>query len=178
MLIRHAYGSDIPSILALGEEFGHRMNYMKDPELLAKYVDRILVAEDVVQDIGQHTGVVGFYHYIVSTDPGFSEMAACYKQIPDCIMDRIKIDTESNPICLMMQGGSHREVFREFVKYLQREYKLIACWCSEKSARPKTYEELGFKFDRPGMEARFFNVNKGDYSTYRLGVWRKWEWVL
>jgi hypothetical protein len=176
VIIRKSYSSDIPRILALGEEFGHRMNYMKDPELLSKYVDRILVAEDVVQDIGQHVGVVGFYHYIVSTDPGFWEMVTCYKQIPTALI-RLLVGQTDKPFCIMMQGGSHRGVFREFVKYLQNEYNLIACWCSEKSNRPKTYEELGFKFD-PKDTSKFFNVNKGDYSTYRMGIWKRWEWVV
>ncbi len=173
MEIRTATKDDLSSIMALGQEFNHLMIYQKDPMMMEQYLDRILVAEGIVQDIGQFTGVVGYYHYIVSGDPGFEEMLRCYRQFPDHLIHeaRVKV-TLGKPLCVCMQGASHREAFREFVLYLQERYPEIWNYCSIKSRRVDTYKEMGFTY---GLidQYTFFNVSKGDKSTYQLGRWRR-----
>lgn len=190
MEIRTATKEDLPRILELGKEFGHQMLYQKDPEVMEKYLSRILVAEEILDTGGpgwvnddnpELRGMVGFYHYIVSGDPGFEEMLRCYRQFPESLVSwacEVKFgysevrDRSPGELCICMQGASHREVFTEFIKYLQSKYPEIWCYCSVKSRRSDTYEALGFTFD-PTDEHTFWNIHKGDYSTYRLGRWTR-----
>jgi len=43
MNIRTATLEDLPTILALGKEFGHQMLYQKDPDVMAMYLDKIFL---------------------------------------------------------------------------------------------------------------------------------------
>ena len=178
--IRPATVDDLHDIMNLGEEFGHRMLYQKDSDVMLTCIPRILVAEKpvksetlyvhkIVKEVALE--VVGYYHYIVSGDPGFEEMLYCWRQFPRRLVTRTSL-YGNGELCVCMQGGSHREVFRDFIKYLQEGHPEIWCYCSKKSARPTSYTELGFTFD-PEEEYTFFNVNKGGVSTYRLGRWTK-----
>ena len=170
MEIRTAGTKDLERIISLGIEFKHLMLYQKDPAILGQYLPRILVAEEnsYAEDSGRkEKEVVGYYHYIVSGDPGFEEMLRCYRQFPERIIQRaVALET----LCVCMQGASHREVFREFILYLQKKFSRVWCYCSVKSARPETYTDLGFVFEEED-EHTFFNVSKGGISTYRLGTW-------
>lgn len=189
MKVRTATKEDLLRILALGQTFGHQMSYQKDPTLMEKYLSRILVTEEpVLKDDGSNaldskyvgSQVVGFYHYIVSTDPGFAEMLRCYRQMPEYIIDqaiRIHKDTSigDSGLCVIMQGGCHRDAFVEMVKYLQTYYSEIWCWNSitdpkAPSSKIQGYKDLGFRY-KPGDQSKFFNVHKGDFSTYCLGRW-------
>lgn len=177
MEIRTATKEDLPRIIELGQEFGHLMLYQTSREIMEKYLPRILVAEEPkrVEDskYGPVTmgGVVGYYHYIVSGDPGFEEMLRCYRQLPEGIVQTTQWYATGG-LCICMQGGSHREVFRKFILDLQGKYSRIWCYCSLKSQRPGTYRELGFAFN-PAEKFSFWNIHKGDYSTYQLGKWTK-----
>ena len=177
MEVRPATKDALSKILELGKEFGHQMGYQKDSGLMEKYLPRILVAEETIDKGGPGwinddnpviKEVVGFYHYIVSGDPGFEEMLECYRQFPNCLVQ----EADQGDLCICMQGASHREVFREFILHLQVEYPKIWCYCSVKSQRVETYKVLGFIFN-PMEQFTFFNCNKGDYSTYRLGRWKR-----
>jgi len=176
VLVRPAVAGDLHDILNLQEDFGHWMMYQKDPEVMERCLPRILVAEEDVS--GAPAGyepdmkVVGYYHYIVSGDPGFGEMLRCWRQFPDSVVWEAVEQYDSSELCICMQGASHRDVFSEFIKYLQSKYSGIWCYCSAKSHRPDAYTELGFMFD-PKEEFTFFNCNKGDVSTYRLGRWTR-----
>ena len=134
MEIRTAVKSDLPRILELGVEFNHLMIYQKDPMMMEQYLDRILVAEEPWEsEGGAHWGkrVVGYYHYIVSGDPGFEEMLRCYRQFPDHLIHEAGVKvTLGKLLCICMQGASHREAFREFVLYLQERYSEIWNYCS------------------------------------------------
>jgi len=157
MKIRKAVKDDLP-----------RMQGSLEP-----YLDEIIVAEDVVQDKGQFTGVVGYYHYLpIPVDhEGLEramELLRCAKQFPGRLVQ--EAFRKSGKLCVCMQGASHREVFTEFIKYFQERYSEIWCYCSVKSRRSETYKKLGFIFG-PEEEVTFFNFTKGDFSTYRLGRW-------
>jgi hypothetical protein len=178
--IRPATVNDLDRILELGKQFGHQMLYQKDHDVMQTCIPRILVAEEdqICDTLESHKVVsesrkvvVGYYHYIVSGDPGFEEMLTCWRQFPDVLVT--EADFYGNgKLCICMQGGSHREVFRQFIEYLQTRYPEIWCYCSKASARPDSYTNLGFTFG-PEEEYLFFNCNKGGESTYRLGRWSK-----
>lgn len=188
MEIRTATKEDLSRIMELGAEFGHLMLYQKDIDVMEKYLPRILVAieevptgvlcEGKIQEVPpSHKVVVGYYHYIVSGDPGFEEMLRCYRQFPEeIIREAVNFGQfrpySAKPLCICMQGAAHREVFREFILYLEVEYPEVWCYCSIRSRRVETYRALGFAFD-PKEQFTFFNVSKGDESTYQLGRWKK-----
>jgi len=175
--IRTATKEDLPRIMELGKEFGHQMGYQKDPALMETYLSRILVATEIERTVGPGRDfmdleeVVGFYHYIVSGDPGFEEMLRCYRQFPESTIVEASYQ-RAGKLCICMQGGSHREVFREFVLYLQKRLQEIWSYCSLKSQRVDTYEDLGFTFN-PKEQYTFFNIHAGRESTYRLGRWTR-----
>lgn len=162
MIIRKAREEDLDTILDLGKRFGHLMLYQTSPSVMKLCLPRILVAEEMGE-------VVGYYHYIVSGDKGFSEMLEHYKLLPQVLIEEAS-NKSLGSLCVLMQGGSHREVFTKFVQMLQISYPEIWCFCSIRSQRPETYEKLGFSFKE---KFTFFNVNKGEDSTYRLGRWTK-----
>ena len=188
-MIRLAKSEDLDKVLELGKHFGHQMLYQKDSDLMSRYIDmsRVIVWEEEVPNLvgvfggpprqeGTKKEVTGFYHFILDKDPGFVEMLRCYREMPELVVEEAKqfnfrhsIDSK---LCVCMQGGSHREVFREFIKWMQERYSHIWCYCSKKSARPQSYEELGFTFS-PREQYTFFNIHKGDMSTYKLGRWAK-----
>lgn len=192
MKIRTATKEDLPRIVQLREEFGHSMLYQYFPELMEKYLDRILVAEEPIgskiptlpfgapiEDTIEYE-VVGYYHYIASGDPGFGEMLRCYKQMPTWIIKEILLHHRSDQdwkSCVLMQGACHRDVFEEVIKHLQSQYNFLWCWNSitnsdKPSGKIQGYKTLGFTYS-PEEKHTFWNVHKGDYSTYCLGRWRK-----
>lgn len=178
MQIRTATKGDLPRILELGRQFGHQMLYQKEPELMERYLPRILVAVDNTSDLGtgNYIFVVGYYHYIVSGDPGFYEMLRCYRQFPEMLIHEASLTN----ICVVMQGGCHRDAFREIITYLQSKYPRIWCYNSitnaaaggPVSSKIAGYKELGFVYN-PIYQFTFFNVHKGDHSTYALGKWSR-----
>jgi len=187
MEIRTAAKEDLPRILELGREFGHLMLYQKDTEVMGKCLPRILVAEKEIPYEPPIVGlpnpkeVVGYYHYIVSSDPGFEEMLRCYRQFPEELIHEAvyglpypthSIRDRQSELCVIMQGACHREVARLFYRYLMERYPEIWVYCSIKSHRPDTYKELGFTFD-PEEQYTFYNIHAGRESTYRLGRWEK-----
>jgi len=115
------------------------MLYQKDPDVMAMYLDRILVVEETVgskiptslygspiEDTLEKE-IVGFYHYIVSKDPGFEEMLRCYRQFPEELIHEAVTGlpypthtmTDRDPeLCVIMQGGCHRDTARAFYGYL------------------------------------------------------------
>ena len=168
MEIRKANKSDLLQICALGEEMGHLMFYQKDPELLRPYLREIIVAEE-------DNGIIGYYHYLtIPEDPQgwnrVSELLRCIKQFPEFLIARAA--AKAGKLCVCMQGASHREVFREFVLWMQKRYPEVWCWCSVKSKRPDTYKDLGFVF-REWEGRSFYNIHAGYWSTYQLGVWKR-----
>ena len=195
MIIRTATENDLDTILALGKQYGHQMLYQQSPELMKRYLNRIIVAEDnpthpniilgqpVIMRIVNKLEVVGFYHYIVSGDPGFEEMLRCYRQMPESIITEARDFGKFKPhymktqLCIVMQGGCHRDAFKELIGYLQSQY--VELWCynsitdqSKPSSKIEGYCQLGFTYD-PEDKSTFFNVHKGGYSTYQLGRWTK-----
>ena len=186
MEIRTATKGDLPRIMELREEFGHSMLYQYFPEVMEKYLDRIIVAEEIIPapksslDLEDYLEVVGYYHYIVSGDPGFREMLRCYRQMPNSLVKEILLHHRSDQgwkSCILMQGACHRDAFEVLVKYLQSQYQFLWCWNSitntdKPSGKIEGYKRLGFTY-REGDKHTFFNVHKGDYSTYRLGRWIK-----
>ncbi len=167
MLIRHARKEDLNSIALLGTQFGHLMNYQKDPEVLSHFLGRIVVATKG----GLRNEVVGYYHYVLSGDYDFEEQLRASKQMAPKIVDEA-MTRDIRLLLVCMQGASHRDAFRGFIELFQTWIPEIWCYCSIKSHRSETYEELGFTFD-PDEERAFFNLTKGDFSTYRLGRWKR-----
>ncbi len=172
MEIRVATGEDLDRILELGREFNHLMLYQKDSEMMGQYLHRILVAEgDTWQTLeGRDSSkVVGYNHWIQSDDLGFEEMLRCYRQMPEKVIYEAVNLTED--LCVPMQGGAHREVWEQFIKYYQEGFSNIWCYTSIKSeGRTQSYKDLGFTFN-PKEQFTFWNASKGDYSTYQLGRW-------
>jgi hypothetical protein len=170
-VIRLAKQSDLDTIMALGKEFSHQMLYQKDRGLMSRYIDmdRILVWEELTKSSLITPEVTGFYHFIVSGDPGFKEMLRCYREMPEYIVFEAG-SYKVGELCICMQGGSHREIFREFVLWMQKAFPNIWCYCSKRSQRPDSYIQLGFTFNLD-EEYTFYNIHKGDESTYRLGRW-------
>jgi len=190
MEIRTATKEDLPRIMELGRAYGHLMLYQKSREMVEQYLDRILVAGEDVSGapVGYEPDmkVVGYYHYIVSGDPGFEEMLRCYRQFPEELVEDAVYGTQmegvtrvlsdiprgKGELCVIMQGACHRDVARLFYDYLMDRYPEIWVYCSIKSHKPDTYKELGFSFN-PEEQFSFFNVSKGDKSTYQLGRWKR-----
>lgn len=181
-MIRLAKQSDVDTILSLGEEFGHLMLYMKDEALISRYIEmnRIIVWEEPE---GKPTSeyrfgpkVTGFYHFIVSGDPGFNEMLLHYRQMP------LKLTMDSDTLqpgklCVAMQGGCHRDVFKKLIQYLQSQYPIMWAWnsCTDPkapSSKIQGYKDVGFKYSDQEIYS-FFNIHKGDMSSYRLGRWKR-----
>ena len=172
MEVRTATSKDLDRIMELGEEFGHRMLYQKDRKLMEGYLSRILVVVGSRKSLFwmQYPEIVGYYHYIVSGDSGFEEMLRCYRQLPEeLITEALHPERE---LCVVMQGGCHRDAFKEVIAYLKGRYSEIWCWNSV-TGRPSSkiagYKELGFVY---GEKYTFFNCSKGDYSVYQIGRWK------
>ena len=188
MNIRTATENDLDTILALGKQYGHQMLYQQSRELMKRYLNRIIVAEvnpthpniilgkPVIMKIVNELEVVGYYHYIVSGDPGFLEMLTCYRQMSiQMVWEASKYQT--GQLCIAMQGACHRDAFKELIGYLQSKYPEIWCYNSitdqsKPSSKIAGYRELGFTYD-PGDKSTFFNIHKGAESTYQLGRWHK-----
>jgi len=164
MLIRKATEGDLPSILKLGKEFGHQMYYQTSAELLQRHLREILVA------VGEQGVIEGFYHFLLVEGDRELELLRCYKQFPKRL--EREAGGKAGKLCVCMQGASHRDVFKQLINFAQDMYSEIWCWCSLRSQRPGSYKELGFTFD-PQESRTFYNIHKGDISTYRLGRWTK-----
>ena len=181
MTVRKATGTDLMQISGLADEFGHLMTYMQSPEGIEPHVQNIIVNENA---IGQ---VDGFYHYRPILDRRDVEFILKEKTIPDFLMDSafarsmkyVSTGIEQGPggprrykapLAILMQGGSHREVFHELISSLQKRFSELWCWCSIKSNRPEGYKQLGFTFN-PKIEYTFYNPHVKRESTYQLGRW-------
>lgn len=184
-VVRLARIEDLDRILGLGRQFGHQMGYQKDPELMEKCLPRIIVVETPAVDMNRSmkegvwrdtASVTGYYHYILSTDPGFKEMLLHWRQMPATLLVSSEF-LEEKPLCVIMQGGCHRDDFELLVKHLQAQYPIIWTWNSwsdpkNPSGKIDGYKKLGFKYSDE-LIFKFWNLNKFDYSTYRLGTWVK-----
>jgi hypothetical protein len=186
-MIRYAKQTDLDTIMSLGANFGHLMLYMKDRDLVSRYISlkRLIVWEEIIaKDDGSYasdssytsTQVTGFYHFIVAGDPGFAEMLLCYRQMPLDILDRVRYFS-SGQLCVVMQGGCHRDIFKKLIDYLQSKYSTLWCYNSitdpsKVSSKIAGYTDLGFVYD-PTDKFTFFNIHKGDFSTYQLGTWTR-----
>lgn len=183
-MIRSATGMDLHKICILGAHHGHQMLYQKDYELMEKCLPRIILAEEDIpadfKGLPPHREVVGYYHYIVSGDPGFEEMLRCYRQMPETLICEAvghSLLPNKHPLCVVMQGACHRDTFEELIKYLQERYREIWCWNSvtdpsKPSGKIEGYKKLGFEY-YPKDRYRFWNVHKHGYSVYQLGRWKK-----
>lgn len=169
MEIRDATEEDLPRIMELGREFGHQMLYQKDEALMKGFLPETVVAE--IDGI-----LVGYYHYLVVSTSEHLEMLRHYKRLSEKIIYEAWVETgiKHRKLLVCMQGASHREVFRELIRYIMdtEQPDEVWCYCSLNSRRPQSYEELGFVFQLEEQH-RFWNPNKGDYSTYRLGRWKR-----
>jgi len=181
MTVRKATGADLMQISGLALEFGHLMTYMQSPEGIDPHLQNIIVNEN---SIGQ---VDGFYHYRPIMDRRDVEFVQKEKTIPEFLMDSAwarstryynTVHEEtlggfkrcSAPLAILMQGGSHREVFHELISSLQKRFSELWCWCSIKSNRPEGYKQLGFSFN-PQIHYTFYNPHVKRESTYQLGRW-------
>jgi len=168
-MIRQATEEDIDRILELGQEFGHLMQYQTTKEGLLPHIENIIVNETDGK-------IDGYFHYhplLTGIDATFVRNT---KVIPEFLVQSAMIRSmtyllsKKTALAVCMQGASHREVFREFIIYLQERYSELWCWCSVKSHRPETYQELGFSFN-PDIRYTFHNPHVDRESIYRLGRW-------
>lgn len=168
-MIRTAKLEDLERILELGEEFGHLMSYHKTVEGLIPHLPYILVNE--LPD----GSLDGYYNYQPVRTREDVDLVSSLKCIPKFLLEgglyRVWA-LRNRKFAVLMQGASHREVFRSFVECLQEGYDELWCWCSIKSRRPESYESLGFSFS-PDVRSTFFNPHVGRESTYRLGRWTR-----
>jgi hypothetical protein len=167
MTVRPATNDDLYQIANLAQEFGHLMTYMQSEEGIKPHIKDIVVYEEE-----EAKGITGFYHYRPILNMNDILYVLEEKTIPDFLLDAafVRSMRHSPPLAILMQGGSHREVFAELIKYLQTQYRELWCWCSIKSRRPEGYRELGFSFN-PSINYTFQNVHVGRESTYQLGRW-------
>ncbi len=171
-MIRSAVKEDIDQILELGREFGHLMNFHKSIVSLLPHIDNIIVNE--LED----GSIDGYYHIQPIECYEDIEFVIKEKVFPELLYDTLRslYEDHSNPsIGILMQGASHRETFREFIRYYQEKVDKLWSWCSIKSNRPQSYKELGFSYN-PKVEYTFPNPHKnGEESTYQLGIWTRSE---
>ncbi len=175
-MIRAAVEEDIDQILELGKEFGHLMEFHKQKETLLPHIDNIIVNES----LEDRSKLDGYYHIqSIETieDLEFIEREKC---IPWFLLRGLTAGLLSNisglsSSAVLVQGASHRETFKEFIRYYQDRYEELWSWCSIKSNRPESYKDLGFSYN-PKVEYTFPNPHKGgEESTYQLGIWTRSE---
>ena len=181
MTVRKATVGDLDQIYQLAQEFGHLMTYMQTPEGIKPHIQNIIVNETSSAEVD------GFYHYRPIMDTQDVRFVKKEKTIPDFLMDSaftrstryyntVHEETPggfrrcSAPLAILMQGGSHREVFHELITSLQKRFSELWCWCSINSNRPDGYKQLGFTFN-PKIEYTFYNPHVKRESTYQLGRW-------
>ncbi len=166
-MIRQATIKDIDRILELGVEFGHLMKFHQTIEGLTPHIGNIIVHETGMGFID------GYYHIQpIKTieDIEFIEKEKC---IPRFLLEGLLNSTSSiRDVAVLMQGASHREVFRESIRYYKDKYDELWSWCSIKSNRPQSYLDLGFSYN-PKIEYTFWNHQVDRMSTYQLGIWTR-----
>ena len=160
-MIRSATKEDMPEILRLGEEFGHLMKFHQTEKGLLPHIDNLIILQT---DSGLTDGYYHIQPIETFEDIEFVEKEKC---IPQFLLDGLLSRVGS---AVLMQGASHREVFRTFIKYYQERYDELWSWCSIKSNRPDSYKELGFSYN-PKIEYTFWNHQVDRESTYQLGIW-------
>ena len=170
--IKYATPSDINKILELAQEYGHLMNYMTEPDTIKARIHK--------QEFLVHTShgesdspeyIDGFYHIVpMRTDQDYN-FVLTHKVFPPWILDIARVrDTGYHQVGIIMQGGCHRDVFKDLIGQAKFLYQELWCWCSIKSSKPDGYKELGFSFN-PKVEYTFRNPNTDPIreSTYQLG---------
>ncbi len=175
-MIRAAVKEDIDQILELGREFGHLMKFHQQEETLLPHIDNIIVEEDSDQDT---KGIlIGYYHIQPIDTYEDLEFVVKEKTFPILLQDALEQalnHSSLGSLAVLMQGASHREVFRTFIEFYQESFIELWSWCSIKSNRPQSYKELGFSYN-PKVEYTFPNPHKdGEHSTYQLGIWTRSE---
>jgi len=182
MTVRKATNDDLYQISNLAQEFGHLMTYMQSEEGIKPHIQNIIVYEEEEAE-----GITGFYHYRPILDMHDVKFVLKEKTIPDFLIDGAFARSmryvsrrneespggfirSSAPLAILMQGGSHREVFHELITSLQKRFSELWCWCSIKSNRPEGYQQLGFTFN-PMVHYTFYNPHVKRESTYQLGRW-------
>ena len=160
LTVRRATYKDLDQIANLAQDFGHLMVYMQTSEGIRPHIPDIIVKEEEEK-------VIGFFHCRPLEDLADYKFILKEKTIPDFLLDSAWY---RRPVGICMQGGSHREVFAELIKYLQTEFQELWCWCSIKSRRPEGYKEFGFSFN-PQIHYTFHNPHVDRESTYQLGRW-------
>lgn len=169
-MIRPATKEDLGSILKLGEDFGHLMKFHQSEKCLLPHIDNIIVHQS-------DGGLINGYYHIqpleVYEDIEFIEKEKCIPLfLLEGLWDRTLYAKRLGTVGVLMQGASHREVFRRFIQYYQETYEVLWSWCSIKSHRPESYKELGFSYN-PKIEYTFWNHQVDRESTYQLGRWER-----
>jgi hypothetical protein len=174
--IRLANPEDAEVISQLAIPFRDKVSpYVLNPTQIKAYIDEWLVAEQEECDSngasipGQPIGLVigGALHFVAKKSARNLAYLYHMKQVyPDIIewWSSTEAVFMSQPTC--PGKGS----LRALVDYLKQAYKPLWAWLSIVSPVIKFYEDqLGFVFEE--KEYKFLNVYKGDYSTFRVGIW-------
>ena len=140
--------------------------YTLDYDLIQAFLDEIYVVVDPA------TNVVGCFEHVI--DAPFNVKDRIFlkgiKQFP--YINEIPNGALVN--CCQSSGvgkGSHRAMYQ----FQKDNWNDVWTWISVKSPLWPVLEDLGWiKKDT----FKFFNIWKGAESTFQLGVYHNWDWVL
>ena len=176
--IRFAHSKeDTERVMELAQEFGHSMDYMSDYNTVHRCVKNNQIMVHTPVDVDKvsmsHKLINGFYHIAPMQYEQDYDFVLKNKVIPPFILDLAKFrDDGYHKVGIIMQGGCHRDVFKDLINQAKILYQELWCWCSIKSSKPDGYKDLGFSFN-PKIEYTFLNPNTDPMreSTYQLGRW-------
>lgn len=138
--------------------------YVLNPKQILAYQDEWLVALDDRGEIG------GALHFIGKRTARNYAYLVYLKQV-DFALTAEFWRTGRNSLFMTQPTCPGKGSLRALVDFLKAEGLPIWCWLSVVSPVIRFYEEqLGFVF-RP-EPYKFMNVYKGDYSTFRVGIWQ------
>jgi len=184
--IRQAESTDIPTIIDLALTYKERVSpYVLDSRVVEAYLDEWLVAEWPDSEgipwkdepvLTSYTRVGGSLHYVTNHFTKWERNRAYLthmKLVDTKIVDGFS--REENAVFLSQLTCPGKGSFRALVDFLKGKYSVLYCWLSISTKSPIFYfyeRELGLNFFSDKIYT-FMNTYKGDWSNYKVGIWRR-----